>query len=194
MRHLTWLSDVQSHRDQAIELLVRGLAASSPPACVAELCACLLDIDNDCLLLRDLCNGDNRTTGGLEISGNRIAGLRYIFRNCKDILARRFCRAHPEDGDDQQTFEFGSAQDIVGIMRQQKIDAALVYRILGSMCSGMRDQLDDLSSRKLPTAQTYTGFCKQVCVALIAELGPGFANDRSIPQMRLLAGVLGSSK
>lgn len=125
----------------------------------------------------------------------RTQALREIFKNCKDILSRRFCRPPPIDLDVQNEtamLDVGSASDVVDIMRKQKVDAALVYKVLGSVCASMRDQLDALDAKKetFMQIQDYRVFCKETTTALIAELGPGLANDRSIPQLRLLAGVM----
>lgn len=164
------------------------------PSCTSEYLSLLIESDPECLFWRSLFF-DPSTFDMQAISGNvdamRLQIMQNIFENCKNILSRRFCKTSGQPSND---IEIDSIYDIVSLMRQQQIDAALVYRALGKMCSGMRDQLDDLATAGSSAGplQEYSKYCTEICLALVGVLGPALANDRTIPQLRLLAGILGS--
>jgi hypothetical protein len=94
-----------------------------------------------------------------------------------------------------EELEVGSDNDIVSVMRDQKLDGNLVYRLLGSLCANMRDQVDALEVQKESSLkiQHHRALCKEIAVSLMTELGPSLANERLIPPLRLLAGIISST-
>jgi hypothetical protein len=89
----------------------------------------------------------------------------------------------------------GIPRSSVAVCREQKIDDQLIYRLLGNLLASLRDFLDDdVSTAKNPVNAMhvdYAATCRKIVYMLKEELGQGFATEQSIPQLRLLAGVLG---
>jgi hypothetical protein len=103
-----------------------------------------------------------------------------MFRNSRDILAQRFHRP-------AEALEDGLGNLSV-IAKAQKLDKALVYKLLGGMLTSMRDHLD-LSKQRQSIAdhEEYGRFCREVVKSLKEEIGNYHANENALPQLRLWA-------
>lgn len=80
------------------------------------------------------------------------------------------------------------------LLTKQMLDAPLMYRLFGHMMSSMRDHLDALNGRSNEGGSRLSWYtsriCKEILSAMKEELGPLAANERNIPNLRLLAGVM----
>ena len=169
------------------------------------LVSSLLDADADMLLWRGHPFSRDPLLGIYEISEANLQHLRIpflrsrlgrwqrsfqtnkssavIFRNGKDILAKSFQRPAEAAAEG-----LGNISDV---LRTQKLDPQLVYRLLGCLLSSMRDQLDALQ-QKQEHAQydQYGKLCRDIVKSLKEDIGPVLANERTIPNLRLLAGTV----
>lgn len=133
-----------------------------------------------------------------------------FFRNCKDIAARRFQR--PAEALD------AGLGDVHTLLNNHKLDKTLIYKLLGSMLTTIRDSLDHLKqqhhqqqqlSSRAPSSNSdqtssssstsslllllrrdldeYTRFSRSVVLALKHEMGPYYASESALPQLRLFA-------
>lgn len=113
-----------------------------------------------------------------------------MFANCKRALAKEIITI-----DDME--RSGAA-----ICREQNIDNSLIYRLLGHLLSSLRDHLDAGKSNtsdktkhgQSVTQMAYAAFCRQVVSILKQELGPAYASDTTLPQLRLLAGIMSGTE
>lgn len=107
-----------------------------------------------------------------------------MFRKCKDIIARRFHQP-------AKAALAGLDCNISEILEEQKLDKQIVYSLLGSLLSSLRDHLDALKQQKEHGRYVmHSNLSKEIASSVTEEIGPFLANERTIPQLRLLAGVV----
>lgn len=190
-----------------LEIVFRTVAMSEIPLALSDLLDSLCDADPDFYLWHGIPVKLDELTGKHEMSlkttpasveafmkgrsmspRTRVVLIRRysaaIFRNCKDILARRFCRP-------AEAFAAGLGTNASLHFDKQKLDKTLIYRLLGTMLTSMRDQLDLLKRDLLQTYkfEQYSQICNRIVGTLREELGQYYANESVLPQLRLLAGV-----
>lgn len=100
-------------------------------------------------------------------------------------------------------------------MASQRLNRQIVLHLVGSMVTAMRDQYDNMLAKTksgggeggggrggivLPhgggvgraagTAAEYLQFCKTLVDAMKHEIGLAHVNERAVPQLRLIAGLI----
>lgn len=189
-----------------MDILLRSLITPHLSGALAPYFSQLLNRDPDLLIFQHLPFTASPVLDLFDISefqlaDRRLTVLMAIFRNCKDIILRRYNRPAPllvQDGQDQSVEE--EREDIEVVLLEQQLDRALAFRLLNGLCSGLRDHLDAFKHRHTADAsddsyaphrlERYARTCREIVNAMKEALGIGLANERNIPQLRLLAGVM----